>query len=872
MNLQKLTPMMKQYLLIKEDHPDAILFFRMGDFYEMFFEDAKVASRLLDIALTSRNKNEADPVPMCGVPAKAAQAYIGRLLEHGKKVALCDQLEESSSAKGLVRRDVVRVITPGMIVESEYLDEKSENHLLSLSEIDGVYGIASLDLSTGRFSVTEAQNAEQAREEILRIAPSEALLPDRARKEPDGESFGLFQPAFSSLSVTHLEDRFFESEPGRRRLTDHFRTLSLEGFGCADLKAGIGAAGALLQYVSETQKQPLDHITRLEPYAFSDALVIDDLSCRNLELTKNLWNGSREGTLIGVLDKTVTAMGGRLLKRWLRYPSMDLREIENRLDAVEEARQKRSETQSIRERLEQVADLERLGSKIVLGHAHARDLVALKHSIRTLPGLLEILSRFRCLLFYPETEMEPLYALADRIEKAIVEDPPLTLHEGGMIQKGYHPALDELIQISRDGRDYLARLESEEKQATGISSLKVRYNRIFGYYIEIPKTHSDSVPAHYVRKQTLVNAERYITDALKAFELKVSTAQEQRAVLEFELFNEIRSEAASKNLRLQAVAAFLARLDVLCNLAEIAHRNRYVRPAITSDGSLFIEDGRHPVVEKKIPGGRFVPNTIRMDQEENQVLIITGPNMAGKSTVLRQAALLVLMAQMGSFIPARSAAIPLTDRIFTRVGALDNLSQGQSTFLVEMQETANILNNATIDSLVILDEIGRGTSTFDGLSIAWAVAEHLHDLKGKGVKTLFATHYHELTALAERKGRLKNFNVAVKEWNDEVVFLHKLVEGGTNRSYGIQVARLAGIPQEVIARAREVLMKIETRSQSTAADPEPRKKGPSQLSLFSESCSAVVDRLKKIDVLNMTPVEALVCLNELKEEAVGPED
>ncbi len=863
--------MMQQYLQIKEAYPDAILFFRMGDFYEMFFEDAQAASKILEITLTSRNKNEADAIPMCGVPVKAAQVYIGKLLAHGMKVALCDQLEDPGAGKGLVKRDVVRVITPGMIVEDAYLDEKSDNYILALVEMGGIFGIASMDLSTGRFRVTEMEGIDKARDEVLRIGPTEILLPESLQEALHRSDLGPFEDILTRCSVTFLEEGLFDPVRGEERLIDHFKVLNLEGFGCAHLKRGIAAAGALLHYVRETQKQPLEHVMRITPYADTDFLVIDEIGCKNLELMKNLWDGSTDGTLLSVLDRTKTPMGGRLLKRWLRYPALDSLEIRRRLDAVEEARANAERTRKLRELLGAMADVERLGSKIVLSRANARDLIALKRSIQILPEISKHLCSFKSDLYRLESEATPLYELAERIERAIQEDPPPTLHEGGLIKRGYHPDLDALIQMAQEGRAYLAKLEADEKAATGIPSLKVRYNKVFGYYIEIPKAQTAAVPAHYVRKQTLVNAERYITDELKAFEMKVLTAQEQRVALEFTLFEEIRNEVASKNPRIQEAAAFLARLDVLLNLAEVAEQNRYVRPNITTDGRLAIEEGRHPVVEKKIPGGRFVPNTLQMDNEKNQILIITGPNMAGKSTLLRQAALLVLMAQMGSFVPARSASISLTDRIFTRVGALDNLSQGQSTFMVEMQETANILNNATENSLVILDEIGRGTSTFDGLSIAWAVAEYLHDLSGRGVKTLFATHYHELTALSQSKARIRNFNVAVKEWNEEIIFLHKLVEGGSNRSYGIQVARLAGIPGEIIDRARDILLKIENKTGAVGAAEESRKT-PSQLPLFSEPCSEVIARLKKIDVLNMTPMEALACLNELKEKATESED
>ncbi len=862
--------MIKQYLAIKEKYADAILFYRMGDFYEMFFEDAEVASRILEITLTSRNKKDEFPIPMCGVPYRAVKGYIARLIDHGRKVAICDQIEDPALSKGLVKREVVRVITPGMIVDNEFLDEKTDNYVLAVATSNDTAGLSYLDISTGIFRVAESEDINSIVDEALRISPSEVLFPVSFK---NNRVFSSLISALSEKSVTFLEDRVFDYNRGRERLIDQFKTVSLEGFGCEHLKAGVRAAGALIFYVRETQKQAVQHFTGIETYSLSNFLLVDDLSCRNLELVKNIRTDTKQGTLLGILDRTVTAMGGRLIKRWVKYPLLDIPEIQSRQDAVEEAKDNIQIRRDIRDGLKSVYDLERLGSKIVMGHSNARDLVALKRSLNRLPGIWSLLSQLKAGRFKCRHNIENLHDLATLIERAIREDAPLTINEGGIIKTGYNPELDALIAISQDGKAWLASLETREKEATGINTLKVSYNKVFGYFIEVPKARSEAVPLHYVRKQTLVNAERYITDELKSFESKVLGAEDQRAALEFRIFNEIKDEIIKHNKLIQQIAKFLASLDCLLNLAEIADQNDYQRPEFNTEGYILIEDGRHPVVEKMITGERFVPNTIRIDNTENQILVITGPNMAGKSTVLRQVALIVLMAQMGSFIPANRASIGLTDRIFTRVGALDNLSQGQSTFMVEMQETANILNNATGQSLVIMDEIGRGTSTFDGLSIAWAVAEYLHDLKGKGVKTLFATHYHELTELARLKPRVKNYNISVKEWNDEIIFLRKLVEGGTNRSYGIQVARLAGIPEQVIVRAKKILYNIENdeysvKDLSALPEDEPvSKKGHLQLNLFSKPNHFVMEKLQKLDISKMTPLDALNCLNELCEKA-----
>lgn len=850
---------------------DYILFYRMGDFYEMFFEDAKTASRALEITLTARNKKNDAAIPMCGFPVKAADGYIAKLIDKGHKVAICEQIEDPAKAKGLVKRDVVRVITPGMVISDELLDEKTNNFVLAVTRNKNFFGLSCLDISTGAFRVTETDQLETIVGETHKISPNEIVLPESLKAD---SLFSSFLNVFNEKSITFLPDRVFSPKDARNRLLEQFNTRSLEGFGCEKLKAGMGAAGALVFYIHETQKQEITHLRGLETYFLDDYLLIDETSFRNLELMDNLRTGARQGTLLNVIDSTVTSMGGRLLKKWLRYPLMDADEIQGRLIAVEEAKTNISMRKEIRDCLKNISDLERLAGKISMGYSTARDLIALKNSIFVFPELIRVLSHFNAGLYQVDDLIfAPLKKVAEFIDKAIVDDPPPTIHEGGMIRKGYHLELDELILISRDGKSWLVDLEKREREATGISSLKVRYNKVFGYYIEVSKSNLKSVPAHYVRKQTLVNAERYITDDLKVFEDKVLNAEDKRASLEYELFDEIRRCIEKNNSTIMTAAQFIARLDCLVGFAEVADLNNYVRPEINTDGVIHIEDGRHPVVEKLIVGERFVPNTLHMDNREHQVLIITGPNMAGKSTVLRQIALIVLMAQMGSFVPAGYASISITDRIFTRVGALDNLSQGQSTFMVEMEETANIMNNSSPDSLIIMDEIGRGTSTFDGLSIAWAVAEFLHDLRGVGVKTLFATHYHELTELTGIKPRTKNFNIAVKEWNDEIIFLHKIVEGGTNRSYGIQVARLAGLPEKVIKRAKKILSNVEYTGHvlgksAENSDEITSQTGQIQLSLFRTPEQVILEKLRKADIASMTPLEALNYLSTLKEKAV----
>ncbi len=868
MSSSKSTPMIKQYLSIKDEYPDAILLYRMGDFYEMFFEDAERAARILEITLTSRNKNDAQPIPMCGVPYRAVEGYIARLLESGHKVAICDQVEDPAQAKGIVKREVVRVMTPGMITEENLLDARTNNYVLALDGRASRIGLAYLDISTGVFRLTETDSPRRALEEVQRIDPREILLPEDERPDAFGATAAQ---QVGERTVTLQAPQHFDAARGRDRLLRLFNTLSLTGFGCEDMDFGVGAAGALVHYLSETQKQTVDHFAGVETYSIDGYLWIDERSCRNLELMANIQSGSRRGSLLNVIDQTVTAMGARCLREWLRYPLMDAAAITARHDALEEIAGQNTLRADLREALKQVHDLERLASKIAMGRANARDLLAVQKSIQILPDIAGLLADLTAPLFNFPVPLEELSRLAAMIEAAIREDAPPVLNEGGLIRTGYNAELDELIQISRDGKGWLARLENQERDATAIGALKVRFNKVFGYFIEVPKTKSDTVPDHYIRKQTLVNAERFITDELKNFEAKVLHAEERRVALEYRLFDQVRSEVAGHHPDLLRTARQLAFIDCISNLAEIAVQRNYARPALNAEGVIRIEDGRHPVIEKMIAGERFVPNSIHLDNSGEQILIITGPNMAGKSTVLRQVALAVVLTQMGGFVPAAKASIAVVDKIFTRVGALDNLSLGQSTFMVEMQETANILNNATADSLVVLDEIGRGTSTFDGLSIAWAVAEYLHDHRGSGVKTLFATHYHELTELALTRPRVKNYNIAVKEWNDDIIFLRKLVDGGTNRSYGIQVARLAGIPEGVIRRAKTILADIEreahafrdnTGESRTAGDDQRQV----QLGLFPNQTDELLETLQRLDIARTTPLEALQLLSEMQSK------
>ena len=869
--MSQLTPMMRQYLEIKDQYPDTILFFRLGDFYEMFLDDAVKASRILDIALTSRNKNsEGGDVPLCGVPYHSAGPYISRLIEAGEKVAICEQVENPKLAKGIVKREVVKVVTPGLVVDSESLSPKENNYLFSFCPgKNDRWGLSFLDISTGEFKVTEVEGADALWAEMMCINPRELLLPSALR---DGIASKEVAGFMGERSSTFLDDWVFDPEYAKRLLENHFSVGSPDALGCGNFRAGVLAAGAIIHYLRETQKGTVDHIRKITPYEIREHLVLDESSRKNLELTATLAEGKRKGSLIGLMDRTRTAMGARKLRHWINYPLVSVGKIKERQDAVAELVQDAGWRNEIAGILAGMYDLERLNGRISMASAGAKDLVALKESLLRIPALLDKLAgAATSLILSILGEADPMEDLAELISTGIVQDPPFVIREGGIIEKGYNRELDELRCLSREGKGYIAGLEAREKTRTGINSLKIRYNKVFGYYIEITRSNLASIPGDYIRKQTLANAERFITPELKEYEEKVLTAEERICELEYELFQQIREKVAAQGERIAGTAELIATLDVLVSLADLAHERGYCRPLVDAGDTISITEGRHPVIEAVHLSERFVANDTLLDNSGNQLIIITGPNMAGKSTYMRQVALITLMAQMGSFVPAAEAHIGVVDRIFTRVGAADNLARGQSTFMVEMMETAHILRNATAKSLVILDEIGRGTSTFDGVSIAWAVAEHLHDAEFCSAKTLFATHYHELTELAVTRDRIKNFNIAVKEWNDQIIFLRKIVAGGSSHSYGIQVARLAGLPAEVIERAREILRNLEKGEyaeeglpriargkKNAAALPSP------QLSLFHEDADLIRRKLKETDVTAMTPIEAITLLDELK--------
>jgi DNA mismatch repair protein MutS len=866
------TPMMRQYLEIKADYPDAILFFRLGDFYEMFLEDAVTASRVLDITLTSRNKGSVDEVPLCGIPYHSCQPYIARLVENGYKVAICEQVEDPKAAKGIVRREVVRVVTPGLVVDTDTLKPKENNYLAALAAGEGGrWGVAVLDITTGEFRATEVAGDNALRSELAAFGPREILL---AEAEPGSAPPPVLIELDPEVAVNRLPAWVFEPDRAAEQIRRFFACASLESFGCAELPAAVGAAGAILHYLEFTQKGVVAHVRTLQTYHSRDFMVLDAATRRNLELTATIYDGSRKGSLLGVLDRTLTAMGGRMLRHWVHHPLVAVEPIRGRHQAVAQLVEQSLARSELRQHLDGIYDLERLSSRISMANANAKDLVALRSSLQRLPDLRDTLQTLTSpLLTELAAEVDPLPDVAELIAGALVDDPPFVLRDGGLIRDGFDATLDELRSIAREGKGWIARLEQQEKERTGISSLKVRFNKVFGYYLEVTRSHLEKVPEDYQRKQTLANAERYITPALKEYEEKVLGAEERLVELEYDLFQQLRQQVAAQAERIQSTADALAGCDVLAALAELAHERNYVCPVIDAGGELVIVEGRHPVIETMPLGERFVPNDVALDAGENQLLIITGPNMAGKSTYMRQVALITLMAQLGSLVPAKEARIGLVDRIFTRVGASDNLARGQSTFMVEMTETANILNHATPKSLIILDEIGRGTSTFDGVSIAWAVAEYLHDHAPVAARTLFATHYHELTELAVTRPRVRNYNIAVKEWNEQIVFLRKIVKGGASHSYGIQVARLAGLPEAVIARAREILRNLEAGEFVGEGEPRlarSRRPGrqvpPSpQLSLFgSQGPDPLRERLENVDVTVLTPLEALNLLDELK--------
>ena len=823
------TPMMQQYREARERHPGMLLLFRMGDFYELFDEDAEVASRVLGLTLTSRDKT----IPMAGFPHHQLENYLRKLLHAGHRVAVCDQVEDAALAKGLVRREVTRVVTPGTVTEDDLLDPRQANHLVTLTARGPVVGVAWVDLSTGQFQAADF-TWQRLADELSRLAPSECLVAEREQMR-----FGDFlRTPCPDVMLTPRPDWTFEADSARAALYHHFGVTTLTGFGFEDGQACLASAGALLLYVQETLKGDLAHLTRLRPYQQNDYLLLDEVTRRSLELTRTLREGAREGSLLSMLDRTVTPMGARLLQDWLTAPLTARPAIEARLDAVGELAAEQGLRDGLREALDGALDLQRLTSRVSTGRATPRDLAAIARTLRLLPRIkARVTARKAQLLSELETRLELCPDLREALDTALVDDPPLSPKEGGLIKDGYNADLDEQRKIARGGKDWIAQFQAKEITRTGIPSLKVGFNKVFGYYIEITHTHVAKIPTNYVRKQTLKNAERYITDELKEYEERVLGAEEKSQQREYELFLALRDRVAAQTGRLLQTAEVLATLDTLAGLAELAVSRGYTRPELCDDSVLEIRDGRHPVLDQTLPPGTFVPNDVLLGPEQGSLWLLTGPNMSGKSTYIRQVALLTLLAQMGSFVPARRAKIGIADRVFTRVGASDDLGRGHSTFMVEMTEAANILNNATSRSLVILDEIGRGTSTYDGVSLAWAITEYLHNQVG--CRALFATHYHELAQLAETLPALRNYNVLVREWQDEIVFLHKIAAGSADKSYGIHVARLAGIPEEVLDRARAVLADLESHHVETRQRPgsnrrRRREMHEQQPSLFAD--------------------------------------
>jgi len=865
--MTRVTPVRKQYLQIKRQHSDAILFFRLGDFYETFDQDAETVSRELDIVLTSRNVAKNQRVPMAGVPYHAVEGYIARLITKGYKVAICEQVGEVPK-KGLVHREVVRVVTPGTVVEPSLLEEKKNNYLAAVVADEDRAGVAYVDITTGEFATTQIADREAsslALQELARIQPRECLLP---------EGYETLAP--EGIFVTPYDGWRFELGNARGALLDHFQVASLAGFGCEGLPLAVRAAGAIVQYLQETQKAALAQLDNLRTFFTGDFMALDATTRRNLELTQTIVGGGRAGSLLYVLDATVTAMGGRLLYRWINQPLLDIKRLDGRLDAVMCFFDNSFLRAEIVASLRGLPDLERLANRTVSGIAGPRDLLGIHRCLEALPALQVLLERGKGgaeadhPLAHLGRQMDACPEVVSLIAEAIADDAPAKVSGGGVIRQGYSAELDNVLLASRDAKEWVANLERTERQRTGISNLKVGFNKVFGYYLEVTKSHLDRVPKEYIRKQTLVNAERFITPELKEYESLILNAQERIAEIEARLFREVVSRVAVAATRLLNTARALARIDVLTALAEVAARNNYVRPVLTEDGGIEIVAGRHPVVERMVDLGEpFVPNDTCLSREE-LILVITGPNMSGKSTFLRQVALIVLMAQIGAFVPAERATIGLVDRIFTRIGAQDEIAAGRSTFMVEMVETANILNHATSRSLLILDEVGRGTSTYDGISIAWAVVEFIHNHPRLQAKTLFATHYHELTQLANVLPHVRNYNAAVAEQGDQVVFLRKMVAGGADKSYGIHVAQLAGLPRSIIHRAEEILEQLEDSTGRSPVAPR-RVVEARQLPLFVTT-DPVVEELKTLDVHAMTPLEAITKLYELQEKAQDPSD
>lgn len=878
--MAELTPMMQQYMETKKEYKDCILFYRLGDFYEMFFDDALTASKELEITLTGKNCGLEERAPMCGVPYHAVDSYLSRLVEKGYKVAICEQVEDPKQAKGIVKREVIRIVTPGTNIDSMTMDETKNQYIMSIVFDAGRYGVSIADVSTGDYFVTETDSATKLFDEIYKFAPSEIICNEALYVS--GIQLEDLKNRMQ-VAISALDAWYFDEDLCKKALREHFQVSSLESLGVADYECGVIASGALLQYLIETQKTSLAHLTKLTTYSTGKYMVLDSSTRRNLELCETLREKQKRGSLLWVLDKTRTAMGARLLRKYVEQPLIDKEEITKRLDAVEELLKESISREEIREYLSSVYDLERLVGKISYQSANPRDLTAFKASLAMLPHIRCIMGDMKSpLLKNLYNEIDPLEDLCDLVERAIVEEPPFAMKEGGIIRNGYHEEVDRLRKAKTDGKTWLAELEQKEREKTGIKNLRIKYNKVFGYYLEVTNSFKNMVPDYYTRKQTLTNAERYIIPELKDLEDLILGAEDKLYALEYELYCDVRNRIADEIVRIQTTAKAVAAVDAFASLALVAERNHYVRPKINEKGTIDIKDGRHPVVEMMIPNHMFIANDTYLDDRKNRVSIITGPNMAGKSTYMRQTALIVLMAQIGSFVPASQANIGLVDRIFTRVGASDDLASGQSTFMVEMTEVANILRNATSKSLLVLDEIGRGTSTFDGLSIAWAVVEHISNARLLGAKTLFATHYHELTELEGKIDSVNNYCIAVKEKGDDIVFLRKIVKGGADRSYGIQVAKLAGVPETVITRAREISEElsdadITTRvRQMSVQGQEMKGKEKSQkldvvdmaqISLFdTASDHDVIEELKSMDISHMTPMDAMNTLYQLQNK------
>lgn len=871
------TPMMQHYLKTHEEYKDCILFYRLGDFYEMFFDDAKVVSKELELTLTGKSCGAEERAPMCGIPYHAAETYLTRLVKKGYKVAICEQVEDPKLAKGMVKREVTRVVTPGTTLNAQALDETKNNYIMCIAYIGDHYGISSADITTGDYYVTEVDSERKLLDEVNKYQPTEIIC---------NEAFYI-----SGIDIDDMKNRmgiviysldawYFSDETAQMTLKDHFKVRDLEGLGLADYDSGVVAAGALLKYLYETQKTTLSNLVAIHPYTIGKFMIIDSSTRRNLELVETLREKQKRGSLLWVLDKTRTAMGARTLRSFVEQPLIERTEIEERYDAIDEFNTNAITREEIREYLNPVYDLERLITRVTYQTANPRDLIAFRNSIHMLPPIKTLMSDFQSpLLKRLYEQLDTLDELYELIERSIAEEPPLTLHDGGILKEGYNEEVDRLRKAKTDGKSWLADLEAKEREKTGIKNLKIKYNKVFGYYLEVTNSFKDMVPDYFTRKQTLANAERFITPELKELEDVILGAEDKLIVLEYELFREVRQKVADEVVRIQKTAKAVAQIDVFASLATVAEQNNYCRPKLNEKGLIDIKDGRHPVVERMIQNEMFVANDTYLDNGSNRVSIITGPNMAGKSTYMRQSALIVLMAQIGSFVPAKSAKIGIVDRIFTRVGASDDLASGQSTFMVEMSEVANILRNATSNSLLILDEIGRGTSTFDGLSIAWAVVEHISNPRLLGAKTLFATHYHELTELEGKLNSVNNYCIAVKEKGDDIVFLRKIVKGGADKSYGIQVAKLAGVPDNVIERAKEIVEELSNNDiteivQNISAEGSSKRSKPKldevdleQISLLDTMDNdTILNELKELDLGQMTPIEAMNKLYELQNK------